>query len=52
MGTQTARAATETPGVAFHINSTNLFLPVFTLPINDKIKFLENIKQGFKITIS
>ena len=47
-----ARAATETPGATFHINSTNIFLPVVTLSINGKIKFSENIKQRFKITIS
>ena len=29
-----------------------LFVPVATLSINDNIKFLENIKQGFKKTIS
>ena len=28
-----------------------LYIPVVTLPINDSIKFLENIKQGFKRTI-
>ena len=25
-----------------------LYIPVVTLPINDSIKFLENIKQRFK----
>ena len=30
------------------IISTKLYVPVVTLSINDKIKFLENIKQGFK----
>ena len=34
------------------ITSTNLYVPIVTLPINDNIKFLENIKQGFKRTIS
>ena len=33
------------------ITSTKLYVPVFTLPINDNIKFLENIKQGFKKAI-
>ena len=33
------------------ITSTKLYVPIATLPIND-IKFLENIKQGFKKTIS
>ena len=30
------------------INNAKLYVPVATLPINDNIKFLENIKQGFK----
>ena len=34
------------------ISSTKLYVPVVTLLINDNIKFLENIKQGFKRTIS
>ena len=36
----------------FHINNTKLYVPVVSLSINDNIKFLENIKQGFKRTIS
>ena len=39
-------------GVNFVITSTKLYVPVVTLSINDNIKFLENIKQGFKRTIS
>ena len=39
-------------GINFIITSTKLYVPVFTLSINDNIKFLENIKQGFKRTIS
>ena len=34
------------------ISSTKLYVPVVTLSINDNIKFLENITQGFKRTIS
>ena len=34
------------------INNAKLYFPVVTLPINHNIKFLENIKQGFKRTIS
>ena len=34
------------------ITSTKLYVPVVTLYINDNIKLLENIKQGFKRTIS
>ena len=33
-------------------NKAKLDVPVVILPINDKIKFLENMKQGFKGTIS
>ena len=39
-------------GVSFIITSTKLYVPVVTLSINDNIKFLENMKQGFKRTIS
>ena len=39
-------------GLNFVITSTKLYVPVFTLSINGNIKFLENIKQGFKRTIS
>ena len=38
--------------VSFEISSTKIYVPVATLSINDNIKFLENIKQGFKRTIS
>ena len=34
------------------INNPKLYVPVVTLSINDNIKILENIKQGFKRTIS
>ena len=34
------------------INNAKLYVPVVTLSINDNIKILENIKQGFKRTIS
>ena len=34
------------------ITSTKLYAPVVTLSINDNIKFLENMKQGFKRTFS
>ena len=39
-------------GVNFVITSTKLYVPVVTLSINDNIKFLENINQAFKRTIS
>ena len=37
---------------AFIITSTKLYLLVVRLPVNDNIKFLEHLKQGFKKTIS
>ena len=36
----------------FMITSTKLYVPVFTLSVNDNINFLENIMQGFKRAIS
>ena len=32
----------------FQINNTKLYVPLVTWSINDNIKFLENMKQGFK----
>ena len=46
---QVAKAIT---GAILQINNAKLYVPVVTLSINDNIKFLENIKQGFKRTIS
>ena len=37
--------------VNFAINSTKLYVPVLIFSINDNVKLLENIKQGFKRTI-
>ena len=34
------------------IESFKVYVPVVALSINDNIKFIENIKQGFKKTIS
>ena len=44
--------STQLSGATFQINSTELYVPVVSLSINDKIKFLENKKQEFKRTIS
>ena len=45
--------ATATTIVTFQINNAKRYVPVVTfLIIDDNIKFLENIKQGFKRTIS
>ena len=38
-------------GVGFTITSTRLYVPVIIFSINNNIKFLENIMQGFKRTI-
>ena len=43
---------TRTTGATFKINSTNLYVPVVALSLNDNIRFLENIKQRFKKIIS
>ena len=47
-----ARAEMSTTSALFQINSAKLHVSVATLSINDNIKFLENLKQGFKRTIS
>ena len=39
-------------GVSSKITSTIIYAPVVTLSIDDNIKLLENIKQGFKRIIS
>ena len=41
----------ETVGATFQVNNAKLYVPAVTLYINDNIKFLENVKQGFKRTI-
>ena len=44
--------ARATSVATFQINNIKFYVPVVTLSINDNIKFLENIMQGFKETIS
>ena len=44
--------ATARTGATFQISYFKLYVPVVTLSINDNIKLLENIKKGFKRTIS
>ena len=39
---------TATTGETFQINNAKPYVPVVSLPIYDNIKFLENIKPGFK----
>ena len=45
-------AAIQKTSATFQINNAKLSVPVATLSTNDKIKFLENLKQRFKRTIS
>ena len=45
-------AGIQTTSATFQVNNAKPYVPVFTLSINDNIKFLENIKQGFKRTYS
>ena len=45
-------AAVKLTSAIFQVNNAKLYVPVFTLFINDNTKFLENIKQRFKRTIS
>ena len=47
-----AVAAAATTSAMFQINNAKLYVPVFTLSINDNINFSENIKQRFKRAIS
>ena len=46
------RLVVQITSATFQIYNTELYVPVITLSINHNIKFLENIKQGFKRTIS
>ena len=45
-------SAIQTFPATFEINNAKLYVPVVTLSANNNINFLENIKQGFKRTIS
>ena len=42
--------AIQTTGAIFQINNAKFHVPVLTLTVNVNIKFLENIKQGFRRT--
>ena len=42
------RDVIQTTGATFQINTAKFYAPVVTLSINENIKFLKNIKQGFK----
>ena len=39
-------------GATFQINNGKFYVPVATFSVHNNMKFLENIKQGFKRTIS
>ena len=43
---------TLTTGAIFQVNNTKFYVPGVTLSINDNFKFLEQLKQGFRRTIS
>ena len=45
-------AVAATTGATFQMNNAKVYVPIVTLSINDNIKFLENIRQGFKRTFS
>ena len=47
-----AADATQTKKAIIKTNNTKLYVLVVILSINDNIKFLENINQGFKRKIS
>ena len=40
----------QTTSATFQINNAKLYVPVVILSASDNVKFLENIKQGFKRT--
>ena len=44
-------AEIQTTGATFLTSNVKLYVPIVTFSINDTIKFLENIEQGFKRTI-
>ena len=47
-----SREAATTTNAMFQINNAKLYASVDNLSINDNIKFLEHLKQGFRRTIS
>ena len=46
-----AAEKTQTTSATFQMNNSKYYIPAVTLSVND-ITFLENIKQGFKRTIT
>ena len=47
-----AMSALQITGATVQMNKAKLYLSVATFSINNNMKFLENIKQGFKGTTS
>ena len=47
-----AEPATEINNATSQITNIKFYVPAVTLPINDNINFLENIKLGFRRTNS
>ena len=47
-----AAAVTQTTSGTFQIDGTKCYVPIVTLSIKSNTKFLKNIKQRFKETIS
>ena len=45
-------AVIQTTEATFQINNVKLYVLVVTFSVNDNIKFLENVLQGFKRTVS
>ena len=52
MGGDNPVDSTQARGVKFQIKNAKLYVLVVTFSINDNMKFLENVKQVFKRTIS
>ena len=51
MGRDNPVDATQKIYATFQVNNGKLYVPVIILSINHNIKFLENIRQGFKRTL-
>lgn len=45
-------AVIQTTAATFQINNAKLFVPAVTFFVNKSIRIMENVKEGFKRTIS
>ena len=52
VGRDNPRHATEATVATLQVKNAKVYVPVVTLAINDNINILEDLKQGFKITIA